>query len=311
MLATEDTVQDILQLDDLSASESELFKGISRWGIAKIQAEGKLKKRKVPELRAVVDSCIKLIRFMSMECKEFAEICTSPIVLSTDEKHQILLSLVLKDPKYMPENFNRSIITRQLTHSAIIYSTSYSYLGNGTGGHDENLQFSVNQSVNLLGFAIDLSDESIALTKLQSRPQHYGGELPTLKDMQITLLEAEDTVVSEGYSSNSRNVNGRDIILVSPPTTLKAGHIYNLKCTLSTTATYRYQIGCVNTSDWLHNSANKNQMQCYNCGIHQTNNMTATTQGLPYILVFSIHGSYANAPISGIIFNPHLDAVLS
>jgi hypothetical protein len=73
--ATEETMQDIIEIEDLSVSQSDLFKAIERWGNARIKAE-KNHSCNDDELRAMIDSCIKRIRFMSMDANEFAELST-------------------------------------------------------------------------------------------------------------------------------------------------------------------------------------------------------------------------------------------
>jgi hypothetical protein len=223
---------------------------------------------------------------MSMECTEFAELCISPNalnVLSTDEKHVILLSLVLKDHKYMPEDFNRSNLARLMSYSAMIWSTKYSYEPR-CSERNENLQFSVNQPGNLLGFAIDLNFESNVKSMGNYTVKNY------LKDMKFTVSDSQGTRITEGNSSNLRNMNGNDIIVLSSPNKLLMGQRYAIKCTSSNTPKYDvYHIANLNQSDLLHNSASKDQP-------------TQQTFGS----VFNLYGSYSLAPIVGIIFDPQI-----
>jgi hypothetical protein len=255
----------VLGLDDLSVSESDLLKAIVRWGIAKFPKKEGEHVCTGSELREVIDPFIKLIRFMSMECKEFAELCISPNllnVLSADEQRLIFLSLVLKNHKYMPVNFNCSNVTRTMSQSAIICSVRYLYQNNLLTG--EILQFSANQSVNLLGIAIDLNFESNVMSE-----QHVGfggfgavarksppGIENYLTDMKFTVLDALGSIISEGNTSNVRNVNGNDIIVLSPTKTLQIGHGYTIKCTSSTSPNnVMFQIENLNHTELLHDQA--------------------------------------------------------
>jgi hypothetical protein len=261
---------------------------------------------------------------MSMECTEFAELCISPNalnVLSADEQRLILFSMVLKDHNYMPEDFNRSNLTRLMSQSAVICSTNYSYHPSYSGSN-ENLQFSVNQSVNLLGFAIDLNFESTV-------SQHRRGfatlkQLPSalknlLKEMKLTVSDANGTIMSEGKVSHVRNVNGKDIIFVSPPKKLQPGETFYIKCcTPPNTPNYGevYHICNSHQSDLLHNSASNSQLGT-NKNPHMVQGFSsgsdlATSQSLfgtaayQESIQFSLHGSYSLAPITGIIFDPQI-----
>jgi hypothetical protein len=291
--STKETIQDVLRLDDLGVSETDLLKAILRWGIAKFPKKG----RHVctgSEIREVIDPFLKLIRFMSMECTEFAELCIAPNslnVLSADEQRLILLSLVLKNHKYMPVNFNCSNVTRLMAQSAIICSISCnydSYQQNVSPGR-ENLKFSANQSVNLLGIAIDLNVMS---------QQHvgYNHTLPpnlksSLTCMKFTVLDAHGTIISEGNTSNIRNVNTKDIIVLSPPKTLRIGQQYTLECTSTIPNNSFFRIQNLNHAVLLHDSASKSQQALTN----QRN-------------MLQIQGYYFRAPITGLIVDPKLAA---
>jgi hypothetical protein len=275
--STKETIQDVLRLDDLDVSETDLLKAILRWGIAKFPKKG----RHVctgSEIREVIDPFLKLIRFMSMECTEFAELCIAPNslnVLSADEQRLILLSLVLENHKYMPANFNCSNVTRIImAQSAIICSTScmYDRYQQSVSTGQEKLIFSVNQSVNL----------------------QYNHTLPpNLKSsstvMKFTVLDAHGTIISKGNTSNIRNVNTNDIIVLSPPKTLQIGHQYTIQCTYTIPNNCWFQIRNLNHAVLLHDSASKSQQALTN----QRN-------------MLQFQGNYFCAPITGLIFDPQL-----
>ena len=293
--STKETIQDVLRLDDLGVSETDLLKAIFRWGIAKFPKRGK----NVcigSEIREVIDPFLKLIRFMSMECTEFAELCIAPNslkVLSADEQRLILLSLVLKNHKYMPVNFNCSNVTRLMAQSAIICSIRCeyeSYQQNVSTGH-EKLIFSANQSVKLLGIAIDLNFESNVMSQ-----QHvgFGRTMPpylksSLTGMKFTVLDAHGTIISEGNTSNIRNVNTKDIIVLSPPKTLQIGQQYTLESTSTIPNNSLFRITNHNHAVLLHDSASKSQQALTN----QRN-------------MLQFQGYYFNAPITGLIVDPQL-----
>lgn len=317
MSATTETIQDVLQLDELDVSELDLFKAITRWGLAKIQD----KEKKVTELRAEVDPCIKLIRFMSMESKEFAELCNSTYstnVLSLKEKHQILLSLVLNDPECTPEKFNRSNLSRFVTDSAIICYTNFSQKH---GTFAESLAFSVNKAVTLLGLEIDLNFQSAPVTRTVAQNRGFqhqwaqGNSVSSpflidnaLGDMKFTLSDAGGMEIAYGNISNKRNVNGRDIILISPSQILETEKAYTIRLISYATTNYCFAISGTNKSDLLHNSDSKEQrpMQGIATSAGQTN-MTAMqfmTRNTPQpaALNLKVLGALSYAPIRGFIF---------
>lgn len=245
LTATEEIVQDILQLDDLDVSETALFRAIENWGKAQIKTGGNLS-----ELRKAVDSSIKLVRFMCMENSEFATLCISSDLLSIQEKYSIFLSISKSDPKYMPENFDRSKLTRRTDQRAIIYNTSCTPLGVGVN-FDESFRFSVNKSVTLLGLEIVHIVEYDNSIEAQ---MFGGGPYSSFGNMEFTVLDTRDvTIIAMGNTSNITKINGKDIIFISKPIVLQKDIKYDIRCRPSSTPDYFYQIISLNTSESLIN----------------------------------------------------------
>jgi hypothetical protein len=227
LTATKETIQDVLGLEDINASQSDLFKAIERWGKAQISAEQNCNE---DELREMVDSCIKQIWFMSMEVKEFAELSTSTNVLSIEEKYWILLAIVQNEPQYIPKKFNQSN-SRHLSPrnapfsslSAIICNTNYICCGTLA---NTALKFSVSQSATLLGLEIDIDLNSTQA--LRRAPIAFPPSSTGFQNMGFTVSDNMGVIVAVGNTSNRRKVGDRNIVLVSPPTVLQIGHQYAL-----------------------------------------------------------------------------------
>jgi BTB And C-terminal Kelch len=96
----ETVVQEVLQMDQLDASEAEVTAALLKWGRAQLQADG----QDPSQLQPIVAACLKSIRFNQLDAKQFADLCLGDLglVLSGDEKFQLLNCIVQKDWSKMP-----------------------------------------------------------------------------------------------------------------------------------------------------------------------------------------------------------------
>ncbi|CAB3369945.1 Hypothetical predicted protein [Cloeon dipterum] len=92
--ATPSTVLEIYEKPSLAVvSEKDLFEALIKWGTAHSETTGS-------ELRSTIDSALKQIRFLTMFCPDFAELCAEKAnVFSAEEKFKIMLSLELGNSK--------------------------------------------------------------------------------------------------------------------------------------------------------------------------------------------------------------------
>jgi hypothetical protein len=336
--ATEETMQDVLGIEDLSVSQSELFKAIERWGEARIKAE-KNHSCNDDELRAIIDSCLKRIRFMSMKVQEFAELSTSTNVLSIEEKYWILLAIVRNEPEYIPKTFNRGVSRHsRLSASAIICNTSYICCGTLA---NTALKFSVSHPVTLLGLEIDID---LSTRELRRVPIVFAPASSGFKFMGFTVSDDKGEIVAVGNTSNRGKIEDRDIVLVSPPTMLQINHQYAINFNLIPKPHYFFEIRNLNKSELLINSTKQNPqlqspkqstvvpsfwnfpppMQNFSMeppsllGLRLSSGREQATQRrrkMPIIsraqrfrqenrVNFQIHERFSSAPIAGFIFDP-------
>lgn len=335
--ATKETIEDVLGLEDLGASESDLFKAIIRWGEAQIYARENQTSND-DELRAMVDSCIKLIRFMSMDIQEFGELCDLRNVLRHEEQDSIFLSIGKNDSDYMPENFNRSSLSRHKNLSqAIICNTNYTCSGTR---QNTSLKFSVSNVATLLGLEIDINLNSAHSKK--GVPIFFPHSSSGFENIEIIVSNRRGVKVASGNTSNTRRFKDRIIVLVSPPTKLEVGHQYSISFSSTPAPHYLFEIMNLNTSDSLINSTDKEQTRdeqqhlqnskqstnpssskfppaeitskkpnsmMYNLGLLAQRLTASNYERVSSVLQeniinLQIHDKFASAPIIGFIFNP-------
>lgn len=109
--APEKVVLEIFELRDMQISEALLFVNLLNWGRAQVKNEA--------DLRAKIDSCLKLIRFCTMDNSEFSGLCCKPIPLTTEEKYKIFLSISQQSAQHLPEGFSEEIWPRCIEESLI------------------------------------------------------------------------------------------------------------------------------------------------------------------------------------------------
>jgi hypothetical protein len=142
---SEETVKVVLQSDLLAASESELLNALLDWGRAPFLLADGLEPDDA-QLRAKIDPLLKLLRFGSMNLKEFCELSKTCNVLTAEEKLKIMRSILLNSEDDMPEEFSKKFNSRKKQFYLQLNSQEYSY-----GNYSNVFQFSLNKPVFLLG----------------------------------------------------------------------------------------------------------------------------------------------------------------
>jgi BTB And C-terminal Kelch len=99
--APEEVVLKVLQTEALHITESVLFSYLVKWGRAQVEDEE-------IGVRAKIDDFLKNIKFCTMECTEFSNLCCQPIPLTLEEKYKIFLGITQRNPEFLPEGFSKT-----------------------------------------------------------------------------------------------------------------------------------------------------------------------------------------------------------
>jgi hypothetical protein len=100
------TVQNLMKMETLHASEVEIVKALVKWGKAQVQLDGE-DPEDGEKLRKKIEPCLKLIRFKGLTQFSFADLSKSELcnVLSWEEKYSILYAVVFSKWDSMPVQF--------------------------------------------------------------------------------------------------------------------------------------------------------------------------------------------------------------
>lgn len=100
---SEAVVEEVLQMDQLDASEPEVAAALLQWGRAQVAADGH-DPSDPTKLRQKVDRCLKLIRFAQLDAVQFNKLCEGDLglVLSWQEKFQLINCVVHRNWATMP-----------------------------------------------------------------------------------------------------------------------------------------------------------------------------------------------------------------
>ena len=211
--APEEVIVKVLGLDTLEISEPSLFVNLLKWGYAQVED--------VADVRAKIDKCLKLIRFMAMDFTEFSSMCCRPIPLTTEEKYKIFLSISQQNVKHLPEGFSGEIWPRCM-------GEIFDYNWKSLIEEDEIL--------------IDKSSEPFVLN-VAVEPEQYltGIELHSLTDINAgELVHVTCGIYSSEYPKlcittatfNGTVLPGNDGELVFPrPVLMKKGIVYSMELT--------------------------------------------------------------------------------
>jgi len=108
LLVSQETVEKFLESDDLRSviEEIDLLNALVEWGKAQVLKETPdADPADETKVRIQISSALKMIRFMAIDSMEFAELCKTSNILSTEEKLKICISLILQSPENLPEGF--------------------------------------------------------------------------------------------------------------------------------------------------------------------------------------------------------------
>jgi len=159
----EDTVRDILKLDDLTiSSEVQVFEALVRWG------RGQLDENEVGDNAAAIKDKITpmlpLIRFKTMDFEMFGDFCNNheySKIFIDSEKLSIFLGICLRKKSILndlcKDEFKKRLKVSENVHACIFNNryNEHNYFFNG----ERCLKFSVNTNMYLVGFKL-LEDDS-------------------------------------------------------------------------------------------------------------------------------------------------------
>jgi hypothetical protein len=98
-----ESVQEFLRMDSIDAVEEvDLVRALIRWGKFQLQTGGD--KFDGEKMRRKINAGLHLIRFSALTSKQFANLCLEEFgaVLTAEEKHLIMMSIVTGDSSLMP-----------------------------------------------------------------------------------------------------------------------------------------------------------------------------------------------------------------
>jgi len=202
----EDTVRDILKLDDLTiSSEVQVFEALVRWG------RGQLDENEVGDNAAAIKDKITpmlpLIRFKTMDFEMFGDLCNNHEYsknFSDSEKLSIFLGICRRKKSILndlcKDEFKKRLKVSENVHACIFNNRYYEH-DNFVG--ESFLKFSVNTNMYLVGFKL-LEDAQKSLSNVGN-----------LHDIELKI----------GSESNSDKV-------VIPVKLLTAGEVKLLNATL-------------------------------------------------------------------------------
>ena len=208
--APEEVVLKILQIDTMEISEPLLFENLVKWGRAQVEDEA--------DVRAKIDKCLKLVRFCSMSCAEFSNLCFKPNPLTAEEKYKIFLSITQNNTSLLPKRFSNSKKPR--------------------------LQRIAVQWIKVNFFKCDVDRQTVpSVLTLKVEPLHYllGVFLYSLTDINAGELVY---LICDVYSSEDLNLciesanfrgivqaNGNGELLFDRPVLMKKGFSYKFEVT--------------------------------------------------------------------------------
>lgn len=216
--ASGEVVLKVLQMEQMKISEALLFENLLNWGCAQVK-EGE-------NLRAKIDSCLKLIRFCTMDYTEFSGLCYRPLPLTAKEKYKIFFSITQKSSKLLPEGFSK--VKKPRCMGEVLY---YDWISKRSDDY----------------ISVDNQIEPVSLT-VTVEPEHYltGLMLDSLTDINVgELVHLTCNVYSSEYPSlcivsvtfNEIVPEDKDGQLDFPqPVLMKRGISYTIKVTYKHTA---------------------------------------------------------------------------
>jgi hypothetical protein len=170
---TTDTVQEI-----------ELIRALIRWGKFQVQKDGD--EYDGEKLRSKILPCLNLINIAALSHKEFASLCLEELgaVLSAEEKHSIMMAIIMEDLRLMPSNFNNynNKAKNQKRHILIVLPLEGSKLLCKKGPLINNFQFYLSKKANFVGFKLKVPENGIntftfEITPLNNRQIIWKGSL--------------------------------------------------------------------------------------------------------------------------------------
>jgi len=148
-MVSPETMEEVLQSDDIWFDEVDLFKALIEWGKAQARKDDPDCEPDYAMVKIKISPLLKFIRFREMNCKKFAEFSFADKFFSTEEKLQILACLSLNSYEKMPKEFcGASQPSRRKTPIAM----DLKYLPtSGNFSVNVPIKFTVSKKVRLVG----------------------------------------------------------------------------------------------------------------------------------------------------------------
>jgi hypothetical protein len=189
-----DCVQEFLRMDCLDIVEAELVRALMKWGKFQLQKNGE-DPNDGQKLRDKVLPGLHLIRFAAVNHSEFAQLCLEELgtVLSGDEKHSIMMSIITGDWELMPVEIVPTKLALRLKPDLVFHlrplalmSPNYDHIED-YGSH--NFKFQLNKRATMVGLKIEpprvLQSLSINLTVRHNYTYASGREKWTLREFSL------------------------------------------------------------------------------------------------------------------------------
>jgi hypothetical protein len=225
----QDSVLDFLQMDFMEVKEPDLVSALIKWGRAQVIQNGE-DPEDGQKLRSKILPCLKFINFQVLSNREFALLCVEDLgrILSSDEKHAVMMCITLGDWNHMPGELAPVKQPPRLKSTcvfALLYLqgskqglTRFHYSG-------VDLTIVLDRSAKLMGFQIVTPENNPTVAK-------------AFQNFKINLHHAvSDAVVGSGCSKEKLTYEGKEYFKVTSVHQMEAGVTYSLSLKLAETLT--------------------------------------------------------------------------
>lgn len=157
-----DCVLEFLRMDSLDVKEADLVRALIRWGKFQVQTDGG-EDTDSQKLRSKIMPGLNLIRFAALSHVDFAQLCLEELgaVLSGDEKHSVMMSIVTGDWNQMPAEIAPVKLALRRSPYVVFHLTPNSLKQQNQNLYWESLRtklsFYVNKKATLAGLAVAAS----------------------------------------------------------------------------------------------------------------------------------------------------------
>jgi len=191
--APEEVVLKVLQTEALHITESVLFLYLVKWGRAQVEDDD-------IGVRAKIDDFFKHIKFCTMECAEFSNLCCQPIPLTLEEKYKIFLSITQRNPEFLPDGFSKITKPRCIEGEATYWWNIFDSTKVSVNSQTEPvvLTFAINSTCYFTGLRLRSLSDINAGKQVELTCDVYSSENPSLCLTSATFCGIVQAISSEG-----------------------------------------------------------------------------------------------------------------